>query len=369
MLGTKPHKKVIEGTGRADVQRAGNVSATMLADAIEFPELELQSNGSLKVEELNSWAAGQDMRAKLSGTTGYVQFAGSALAATGEMIELKGVGDRFNGNVFISSVTHTLDNGQWKTEVEFGMPLEIWGDPPEHFSAQPASGLLPGVSGLQTGTVVQVHDDPEKNFRVLVKIPLLRQENQYIWARMGANYASNGSGHFLYPEVHDEVILGFLNDDPRYPVILGSLFSSANKPPENPEEKNNKKTFRTRSKLELAFDDEDQTIAIKTPAGNQFTISDKDKGLKLEDQNQNSIVMNDSGMVLNSTSDIILKARENITIEAGANLTQKALASVSVEGLHIENTAQIGFSAKGNATAELSASGETNVKGAIVNIN
>jgi uncharacterized protein involved in type VI secretion and phage assembly len=152
-------------------------------------------------------------------------------------------------------------------------------------------------------------------------------------------------------------------------VILGSLFSSANKPPENPEEKNNKKTFRTRSKLELAFDDEDQTIAIKTPAGNQFTISDKDKGLKLEDQNQNSIVMNDSGMVLNSTSDIILKARENITIEAGANLTQKALASVSVEGLHIENTAQIGFSAKGNATAELSASGETNVKGAIVNIN
>jgi uncharacterized protein involved in type VI secretion and phage assembly len=32
--------------------------------------------------------------------------------------------------------------------------------------------------------------------------------------------------------VDDEVIVGFLESDPRFPVILGSLFSEKNKPPD-----------------------------------------------------------------------------------------------------------------------------------------
>jgi hypothetical protein len=40
-----------------------------------------------------------------------------------------------------------------------------------------------------------------------------------------------------------------------------------------------------------------------------------------------------------------------------------------VEGLNITNTAKVGFTAKGSASAEISASGQTIVKGAMVMIN
>jgi hypothetical protein len=46
-----------------------------------------------------------------------------------------------------------------------------------------------------------------------------------------------------------------------------------------------------------------------------------------------------------------------------------AQADVKVSGLNVTHTAQVGFSAKGSATAELSASGQTTVRGALVMIN
>ena len=44
-------------------------------------------------------------------------------------------------------------------------------------------------------------------------------------------------------------------------------------------------------------------------------------------------------------------------------------ADVKAQGLNVECQAQVGFAAKGTATAELSASGQTTVRGAMVMIN
>ena len=44
-------------------------------------------------------------------------------------------------------------------------------------------------------------------------------------------------------------------------------------------------------------------------------------------------------------------------------------ADVSAKGMNVNLEAQTGLTAKGNATAELSASGQTTVKGAMVMIN
>ena len=50
-----------------------------------------------------------------------------------------------------------------------------------------------------------------------------------VWARMAHVYATEDCGFVFYPEVGDEVVLGFFDDDPTYPVILGSLYSSKRK--------------------------------------------------------------------------------------------------------------------------------------------
>ena len=56
-------------------------------------------------------------------------------------------------------------------------------------------------------------------------------------------------------------------------------------------------------------------------------------------------------------------------MDATMKLSATAKQDVSLEGLNVKAQAKIGASVKGNATAELSASGQTTVKGAMVMIN
>ena len=49
----------------------------------------------------------------------------------------------------------------------------------------------------------------------------------------GNLYASNGAGAASYPEIGDEVVVAFMNGDPRFPVIIGRLYSKKNPPSVN----------------------------------------------------------------------------------------------------------------------------------------
>lgn len=73
--------------------------------------------------------------------------------------------------------------------------------------------------------------------------------------------------------------------------------------------------------------------------------------------------------MLDSPKDISITAQGKITIEAMDAIDMSAQADVSVKGLNVNHEANVGFVAKGNASAELSASGQTTVKGAMVMIN
>lgn len=79
--------------------------------------------------------------------------------------------------------------------------------------------------------------------------------------------------------------------------------------------------------------------------------------------------MDSRGITLTSSKDIILKAKGNITMDATMKLSGTAKQDISLEGMNVKVQAKIGASVKGNATAELSASGQTTVKGAMVMIN
>lgn len=64
-----------------------------------------------------------------------------------------------------------------------------------------------------------------------------------------------------------------------------------------------------------------------------------------------------------------MKAKGNILLDATSKVSVKAKSDVGLEGMNVKATAKVGFTAKGNATAEISASGQTTVKGAMVMIN
>jgi uncharacterized protein involved in type VI secretion and phage assembly len=299
-------------------------------------------------------------------TCGRLKFRGSALAKVGGLIELAGVGKRFNGKVFVTGLTHRIHDGVWRTEAEFGPPPAPMTDPTIAESA-PASRRVPGVAGLYAGIVLKQEADPEGQHRVQVEVPSAGIGR--VWARLLQFHASNAFGAMFVPELGDEVLLGWFHNDPDCPVILGSLYSSKHTPPFTLEAANRTKGIVTRCKARLEFDDEDKVITLSTPAGNRVVLSDKNKCIVIDDQNGNKVELNSKGITLDSPKDICIRAKGAITLEAVNAVTIQSQADVSTEGLNVNCTAQVGFVAKGSASAELSATGQTTVRGAMVMIN
>lgn len=179
----------------------------------------------------------------------------------------------------------------------------------------------------------------------------------------------NGVGSFFVPEVGDEVVVGFFNNDPGHPVVLGSMYSSKQLPPYELKAENYKKAVVTKEKMKLEFDEEKKIITLETPGKNSIVIDDDGTQIKLTDQNKNEIIMDKDGITLNSAGKIVLKAKQDISGEATGKISMAAKADVELDGMNVKATAKTGFTAKGNATAELSASGQTTVKGGMVMIN
>lgn len=346
----------------------GNLSSSDLASIVGPDSFRLQTQGLLAQAALKDWAAAQQVKAGLAKIRGRMKFQGNAKAKPSSLIELVGVGDRFNGDVFVSSVNHQFDSGTWVSEVEFGMSPD-WFAEQRDLVAPPASGFIPGVDGLQIGVVMKLDEDPDGHNRVQVSVPILKAETEGVWARLANFYASNGFGAFFIPEIGDEVILGYLNNDPSNPIVLGSLYSSKQVPPYELTADNYTKAIVTNSKLKIEFDDEKKIITIATPGGNTVVLSDDAESIVMTDQNSNTVELDSSGITLTSPKDISIKASGDISLDAQGKVSVKAQADVSVDGLNVDLSANAGFTAKGNATAELSASGQTTVKGAMVMIN
>jgi Rhs element Vgr protein len=350
------------------LNQQGDLTSSDLAKVLDLSAFRLQTTVPLETEELKDWASAQQIKSGLSRIRGRMKFQGSAKAKIGSLIELDGVGNRFNGNVFVSGVTHEIEQGNWLTEVEFGMSPHWFVEDNEVMAAS-AAGLLPGVEGLQIGVVKQLDQDPDGQYKVQVSVPVLQAETEGVWARLANFYASDQFGAFFIPEIDDEVVLGYLNNDPSNPVVLGSLYSAKRVPPYELTADNYTKAIVTKSKLKIELDDEKKIVTIITPAENQVVISDDGKSILLQDQTGNKVELSESGIVLDSPKDISVTAQGKITLDAVGEIGVTSQADVSVKGMNVNQEADVGFTAKGSASAELSASGQTTVKGAMVMIN
>jgi uncharacterized protein involved in type VI secretion and phage assembly len=225
------------------------------------------------------------------------------------------------------------------------------------------------VEGLQIGVVKKLDEDPDGQCKIQVSMPVSQAETDGVWARLANFYASNTFGAFFIPEIGDEVVIGYLNNDPSNPVVLASLYSSKLAPPYALTADNFTKAIVTKSQLKIEFDDEKKVITLITPGNNRIILSDTDKSILLQDQNGNKVELSESGIVLDSPKDISISAKGKISVDAVGEIAVSSNADVSVKGMNVNHSANVGFVAKGSASAELSASGQTTIKGAMVMIN
>lgn len=346
---------IIEGEAdEPSFTEQGNLTASDLAGVIGLEEFPLKHSGKIADDELKAWSDSKLMRSRLSKIKGKVKIQGFSDVKPGQIIELAGFGDRFNGIAFVSSVAHRMSGDEaWLTDIEFGLDKDWFTDNYSDIVEKPASGLVPAIHGLQIGIVTNIHEDPDGEERIRVRLPIIDSENDGVWARLTSMDAADSRGWVFRPEINDEVIVGFLNGDPRDPIILGSLFSSAKPSPLPPEEENKIKGYVSRSEMKFTFDDDKVIVTTETPNGNKIILSDDEGSILIEDENGNKIQMSSDG----------------ITIESAKDINIKASGDVNIEGVNISVKAQSQFKAEGSAGAEMSTSGQAKVKGSIVMIN
>jgi Rhs element Vgr protein len=330
----------------------GNLRSNDLAAVVALDHYHLQ-HPAVGEEEAQAWADAQWLKSQMSRVSGRVKCEGIGTVNPGDIVTLSGVGDRYNGNALVTGVRQDFDLVQgWKTHIQFGN-AEKWFAEEYDVSAPKASALLPGVSGLQIGVVVS-NEDPEGEHRVQVRMPLVSNDADGTWARVAAVDAGNDRGFFFRPEIGDEVVLGFLNDDPRQAVILGMLHSSAKPAPLTGSDDNHEKVYVSRSKMKWYFNDEKKVIQVETPAGNKMTLSEEDQAVTLQDQNGNKIEMTSDGILIESSKAITLKAAMEAKMESGTSLTLKGGTDLKLDGA---------------SGLEVGSTGVTKVKGSLVQIN
>ncbi len=330
----------------------GNLSSNDLAEAFNVENLEFRHGGQLTQEELQEWSNGRAVYQQLAKSRGRVRFQGISNVKPGKTLKLEGVGNRFNGVVYVTGVRHEISGGNWSIDAQFGINPELFSETFD-VSELPASGILPAISGLQIGITTQLEADPNGEDRILVQIPIIDSEQEGIWARIATLDAGENRGSFFRPEIGDEVIVGFINDDPNEAIVLGMLNSSNKPAPITAADDNHEKGFVTRSNIKMLFNDDTITYSLETPNGKKITVDEDQDVITLEDEHSNSITLDSSGITIDSAGDINITAAGDLNLE-GTNVNVSATAQLKGEG--------------GSGT-EISSGAITVIKGSLVLIN
>lgn len=351
------------------VNQQGNLSGPALAKVLGLEPWQLNSATPVPDAELKTWADARLLKSRLARLRGHVTFRGNAKPKPGLLIQLDGLGARFNGQALVSRVVHRIGGGDWVTEAGFGLAPGWFAEETRDVGAPLAAGLLPGIQGLLNGVVRKIDQDPDGQTRVQVDVPAVGLQGEGIWARLASGYATDKGGIFFMPEIDDEVVLGFLNGNPSFPIILGSLYSGKHTPPYQPDAPNTSKAIVTKAQLKITLDDVKCCVIIETPGGHKVTMNDDDQSVTIVDSNNNRMHFSASGITLDSPGDITIKAGGSLNLAATAALAAKAGTEMTMAAPDISASASMALSLQGQGSAQLTSSGETTVRAPMVMIN
>lgn len=344
----------------------GNLTGKTIATEMSPLKSELLIPQPIKSSELKAITDSMILKERLSSIYGNLKVKGVKTASIDSLITLTGFGSRLDGTCYVTSIEHELLEGKYYTSFGFGS---------KNINTYQKKGiditeLIPSISGIHIGEVKQIDQDPENEYRIKVFIPSLKSTGDGLWARLTHFYTNSDGGSFFIPELNTQVVLSFINEDPRHPVILGGLYTNTNKPYTEITADNDLKAIVSKEKLTLEFNDKDKVIVIKTSDKNKITISEKDKGIKIEDVNGNELETSESGISIISEKEIKITSEDIVTITGSKGVTVQGKASkgLSLKGNKIDLDSDSNFSAKGTAM-DLEASGKVNIKGGTVNIN
>jgi hypothetical protein len=281
----------------------------------------------------------------------------------GDTVEVADCGE-LDGKYVVSAIEHRVEAGTSSTRLIAGSrhPDGIAGS---------GGGMLHGrTPGLLMAKVTNI-DDPENLGRVKVKFLGLDESQESEWARVLSMAAGPNTGATMLPEVNDEVLVTFEDNDVRRPIVLGSVYSSKTTLPQLKREggKFTHVTLMERFGHQILMwgTGSEQGITIKLKNKGEITIDHEGtrlvgvQGKKTTiTQGQSKIEMTDQGNITIEGTNITLKAQSKLQFESQGQAALKG-ATVAVEGQGTVDVKAPKTSVKGDGMLEL--------KGGIVQIN
>ncbi len=289
----------------------------------------------------------------------------------GQFVKLEDLGTRMSGTYMVTSATHQFTHEGHITK--FTVSGTRTGLLTEQMAHQEPVKRWPGV----VTAVVTNTDDPEDWGRVKVKYPWMAEDAESFWARLAGPGAGPTAGLIAIPAVGDEVIVAFEYGDINFPVIMGGLWNGKHAiPPATAGAAAGEKPLvrvwqSSKGNYIAMHDNADKKIETMTIDGHLFVMDDTNKKVEVTTSGGHKITLDDNGrkIIVESIGDIEFKSPANMKFEATGNIEMKATGNAKIAGLNVDVAAQAAATLKGSASAEVSASGTTTIKGAMVLIN
>lgn len=186
-------------------------------------------------------------------------------------------------------------------------------------------------NGVIIGLVKSLKD-PDKLGRVKVEYPV-HDNNSSDWARLLSPMAGAERGLFFCPEVGDEVLVVFEHGDPRRPYIIGSLWSSKDKPPPNDgnQTENNWRFIKSRSGHIIKLDD--------TKSKEKIEIIDKDAKHKViidSANNKIQVISDNCHVEVNAGTGTVAIQATTVEIKSSGDMTLQAGGSMKIKGSTVD---------------------------------
>jgi uncharacterized protein involved in type VI secretion and phage assembly len=145
-------------------------------------------------------------------------------------------------------------------------------------------------------------------------------------------FAGDNRGAFLIPDVEDEVLVVFLGNDPRHPVVVGGLWNGATRVPEQPAgDRIDRWTLTGKAGTRIAIVEEGsgrEMVEVETPNGVRATLTDSDGGAIRLEAAGTTVTIDNQGVEILSPGKLSVSAAE-ISMTAGQVKVQSALADFS----------------------------------------
>jgi len=214
------------------------------------------------------------------------------------------VGEAY-GEFIIIDISHTIGQAGDYNNFFKAIPVEV--------TTPPLTGMPnPPFCETQLAEVTSVEDEDGLG---RIKVKFLWQEGseeESPWLRVASPYTGKDKGFYITPEVEDNVLVAFENNNPNKPYVLTSMYSGG-AVPELFDAKNNFKGIKSKGQNQIKFDDDEQSTTIYAPtnitvnAGDTITLNVDDSKIIIT---KNEISIN--------TKIISIVATDSLTISSSS---------------------------------------------------